>query len=26
VLAALADKFRGQLQHEGAKMLEHKPK
>lgn len=26
VLAALADRFAGQLQHEGAKMLEHKPK
>jgi hypothetical protein len=26
MLAALADRFTGQLQHEGAKMLEHKPK
>ena len=26
VLAALADRFAGQLQHEGTKLLEHKPK
>lgn len=26
MLAALADRFAGQLRHEGAKMLEHKPK
>jgi hypothetical protein len=26
MLAALADRFAGQLRHEGTKMLEHKPK